>query len=57
MERWEEMQYRKKSEKLALDRRRKVQKVSEGVHKFVDLLTRSTRSLLSDRGNICKERG
>ena len=34
-----------------------MQKGSEGVHKFVDLLARSTRSLLSDRGNICKERG
>ena len=33
-----------------------MQKGSEGVHKFVDLLARSTSSLLSDRGNICKER-
>ena len=42
----------------ALDQPRgtRVQKGSEGVHKVLDLLSRSTRSLLSDRGNICKER-
>lgn len=50
------MRYRKKSEKLALDRKRNTQRKEAGVYKVLDFIARSTRSLLSDRGNICKER-